>query len=65
MGQVTREPVRTRAVDAVVQKTVSQISAEEQAPISGRQGELGEFDADPWYGSPGFRLENLDWKNVL
>ncbi|CAK9085413.1 E3 ubiquitin-protein ligase RNF8 (RING finger protein 8) (RING-type E3 ubiquitin transferase RNF8) [Durusdinium trenchii] len=43
--EVTREPVRTRAVDAVVQKTVSQISAEEQAPISGRQGELGEFDA--------------------
>ena len=30
-GQVTREPVRTRAVDSVVQKTVSQTTQEEQA----------------------------------
>eukprot|EP00913_Durusdinium_trenchii_P035764 g33465.t1 len=34
--EVTREPVRTRAVDAVVQKTVSQISAEEQAEFAAR-----------------------------
>ena len=32
-GQVTREPVRTRAVDAVVQKTVSQTSEEEKVRI--------------------------------
>lgn len=34
--EVTREPVRTRAVDAVVQKTVSQTSEEEKAEFAER-----------------------------